>query len=887
MDQLLKFAVIKTFLGVLLFAATAFSAADPHCVDSTKTCFYPVGTVKFPTLWVVPEGSLNSSANAIKGAEFYAYFPNDTLIINPCTDAGVCNKDSVLQSPVAVTASDSTGLVYLRARSVYPVTSAPMGTMTDAEANPTVFRYYTFYLPELQFFYLQGSDTVFVDESTLLSLPVDSSLTVYVEAVVPEGPLAGKKDSLITKTFYFSTPTGSDKLQFYTLGGDTTSRVDVEKGIGSFVIKASSAVSGATFALGGFPDPANTSSFMVNETFPGKLNFENPDLPSLDSAFIYDADGDGVGDSIIAYFSGKTDSVTWDSIFYSWPNGESFKQYTGDYARSSEGDVMQLLDVKTSALEDSGEGDLKVYVTSSLSSATSALTSDIEDRIGPVIEKATLIAGVNGAKDTLVIAFNKDIDTSLTSGKIFELSNGNKIYVKAISKDGDTWTFVADSGAVSVGDSLSIVVGLGDSGVVTADGNEPSFNLPAVVTNSGRVYLSNENNGFYDSDADGRMDSVTVGFENAITEEDLENLDLHFYWLDSTGNVLDIVPDAKDLVLSEDGTIVSYVLSDKWESQVKENLTSINSEDYGYAALVGISVINGDTAKAEVQYLEMNDRMAPVISSTFLSPESEDSELPDRLVVTFSESIDTTAIAEANFIGFVIDGDTTFFDFSYVVWNDDLTKLTLFLADDEDLLSRANPNDSLFILSSAISDTSGNKVASNSQLVEIEGDPRVVMETSSFIGLDRVALASDGASFTERFFPAGTSVKNEMGKSLGVMLDIAFATIFDDSTGESLDLSKVGLDWEMFVYTNLGAYVSSSHGEIKCNDADFGGNCFENPKRLYLRWNLRAENGRKAGIGVYIAKFRLKVHGEKDSYKFDKIFKWGVHGGKGGLALDD
>jgi hypothetical protein len=38
--------------------------------------------------------------------------------------------------------------------------------------------------------------------------------------------------------------------------------------------------------------------------------------------------------------------------------------------------------------------------------------------------------------------------------------------------------------------------------------------------------------------------------------------------------------------------------------------------------------------------------------------------------------------------------------------------------------------------------------------------------------------------------------------------------------------------------------------------------------------------------GVYVAKFYLKVYGEKESYTYERIFKWGVHGGKDGLALD-
>jgi hypothetical protein len=47
----------------------------------------------------------------------------------------------------------------------------------------------------------------------------------------------------------------------------------------------------------------------------------------------------------------------------------------------------------------------------------------------------------------------------------------------------------------------------------------------------------------------------------------------------------------------------------KWESLIQAGLTSINNEDYGYAALVNTAVVN-DSVVETLSYLEMNDRMA-------------------------------------------------------------------------------------------------------------------------------------------------------------------------------------------------------------------------------------------------------------------------------------
>ena len=48
---------------------------------------------------------------------------------------------------------------------------------------------------------------------------------------------------------------------------------------------------------------------------------------------------------------------------------------------------------------------------------------------------------------------------------------------------------------------------------------------------------------------------------------------------------------------------------------------------------------------------------------------------------------------------------------------------------------------------------------------------------------------------------------------------------------------------------------------------------------------MRSENGRKVGIGVYLAKFKVKVFGAKESFEYERYYNWGVKAGKNGLDL--
>lgn len=908
----------KLPLAVLVCGTVAFAAIDctvtdfsslssSDSADVANYCRYGiVNTSAGINIFTHPDGTPALRRNAIPNSLFYLYSSKDSLTtLERCSanadDSLNCKSaasDSIvtLKKGSAVNSGATDSVVAVSVSAAYPLYNAALGVMTAPDANPEIARYYNFYLPQIR--YLDSAGKVITKEQ-VFDVEVGQSVKITVQAIVPFGPRAGKVDTTLdfaaidtAARFYVTSPEGLTAL---TAGGTALpydangSYVKFMAGEATFTVTAKSAVNGGSFSLSGVQNhTADSTAWFVTSAFPGNLNFTYPDMPSLDSAWILDSDGDGAGDSIAAWFSGKTSGVSLDSFFYSWPDGGAFTKYSGDHTFN--GSELSLSDVRTTIPADSGKGDLKVNLTAE-SGAAGVLTTALADKIGPVIQAVTLVKGQSGEKDTLVIKFNKDLDTAFSSGAAFILQNGAKngiaVNVNSVAKKGDTWTFAVDSGTVAVGDSLSISV---NGGIAAADGNEVNpNNQPVRVTNSGRIYLSNGNNAFFDSDGDGKMDSVTVGFESAITQDELKASDLRFYWLDSAGNTLEIIPDADDLVLSADGKKASYKLSEKWKSKVKDGLTSIDDPDaYGYAKMRTTIVINGES-KDTVSFLKMNDKIAPVISSAFLSPESSTEARPDKLVVKFSEAIDADAIKSADqYLTFFVNGEWINYDLGNAVWSSDGKTLTAYVAQGEDLLGRANPGDSIKIgnIAGGIQDAYGNSAQSNTPSVFLEGDPRVVMKTSSMVAYDRSVLSTGGASFTERFVSPDSSIAKERDKSLGVLLNIAFATIFDDSTGDSLDLNKIGLKWSMDVFTNIGGYVAGSSGTILCNDKDFGGNCFENEKNLYLRWNLRSDDGRKAGVGVYLAKFKLKVYGEKKSYSYEKIFKWGVHGGKDGLSLD-
>jgi len=469
--------------------------------------------------------------------------------------------------------------------------------------------------------------------------------------------------------------------------------------------------------------------------------------------------------------------------------------------------------------------------------------------------------------------------------------NGVSIDVTAFSKEGTQWAFVVDSGIVHVGDMLKIETFCKESdcpdGILTAaDGVPTSANNQEVpVQNAGRVLVDNENNGFYDRDGDGRMDSASVGFEMPITESDLKNMDITFYWLDSDGELVAIKPNLSDLTISPDGQVLGFALEPE-KYDVKPMLTGIDKSyskdgevEYGYASIANKLSVEGDTTTEEILY-GMNDYMAPVISSTFLSPESFQQMEADKFKVVFSEAIDYKNIdLTDDCLEFYVDGSWVHYSLGLAEWSDDGRTVTFYMEAGEELAERMNPADSVRFsnFTSGLADSKGNLVSEKSPTVMVEGDPRVIMQTTSFADLNRAAELSDRVKpFTIEHVKEAKQASDQ--SSLGVLMDVGFSTIMtEDSVGGTTpNMEEIGLSWELYVYTNLGGYVGGASGTIACDDPFFDGNCLENPDKLYVRWNMRADNGRKVGVGIYLAKFKIKVYGAKDDFKVERIFRWGI-----------
>lgn len=891
--RFIKGHILSFVLVSLLSLATgALGVESIDCINYTgkrdvRCMDYRIFDTRGASLYVVHPGDTLKKKYAIKGASFYVYAPQEKEIGRDTLTLQLSADSSDIFNLRAVKADEDSGLVKLRIKSNYKLYNFMLGTSDDASAtDPIVSLVYNFYVPYLKY-YVKGEE---VTDVSKLSFEVGDTMHVDVEAIIPIGKAKDRVDSALDRTFYFEAFGESQNLKFLSEGGedlklsDGTIRLNIQKGKGKFMVVAPKAITdGSSFSMNAFKDPKDTTKFILTDPFPGEYQFTNPDMPLIEKAAIYDRDGDGIGDSIATWYGGKTEGMSVDSLNYIWGD-PSWVKYSGDVSR--DGDVYGYSDVKTELYENAS-GAVEPYVCALKGCAWQQVA--LEDSIGAAIQSATLVKG-NGGTDTLIVRFNKDVDPSWTSGRGLKL-NGDAIDVTAISKKGNQWAFVVKSGVVSVGDMLKIETICDDAkcpdGILTAaDGVPTSKNNQEVpVQNAGRIYVDNDKNGFYDRDGDGRMDSTSLGFETPITEADLKKMDITFYWLDNDGELVAIKPNLADLTISEGGTLLGFAL-DPNKYDIKNMLTGIDKSyskdgeiEYGYASISNKVSVEGKESEEEMLY-GMNDYMAPVISSTFLNPESFQKMEPDKFKITFSEAMDQKNVnLSDDCLAFYVDGQWVHLGLSSSEWSEDGLELTLFMEAGEDLATRMNPADSVRFdnFTNGLVDKKGNKVSELAPTVMVEGDPRVIMKTNSFADLNKAEELSDRVKpFTIEHVKDAKQASDQ--SSLGVLMDIGYSTIMqNDSNGQSVpNMEDIGLHWELYVYTNIGNYVGGASGSIACDDKFFDGNCLENPDKLYVRWNMRSDKGRKVGAGIYLAKFRVKVYGAKSDFKVERIFRWGI-----------
>ncbi|WP_407457838.1 fibro-slime domain-containing protein [Fibrobacter sp.] len=285
--------------------------------------------------------------------------------------------------------------------------------------------------------------------------------------------------------------------------GNPITEVQLVNGKATFYVKAVGELWGGTLYVKGQAS-GNTAIWSA-------INFALPPVPQIQTAYMFDRDGDGRGDSIWVHFNGTLGGKnSLDSVKFTF--GSVFdKAYTANY---DVGDSVATIvadgngfgtSIFTGGEEKVYTGQLKVWYTYKDNGKTSVFPTEgqLEDRIGPVIMAAE-VSYMKDGNTQLTISFSEALQSNNASSDMFSFhvwKNGimstNVKQASDISTSSATqWKLIFPKGAdtdiiPAVGDSVRFSPTSAISSALDLVNNKPHQDNPWVrITGEQKVTIT-------------------------------------------------------------------------------------------------------------------------------------------------------------------------------------------------------------------------------------------------------------------------------------------------------------------------------------------------------------------------------------------------------------
>lgn len=196
--------------------------------------------------------------------------------------------------------------------------------------------------------------------------------------------------------------------------GNAISSIQMKNGKASFYVKATSPINDVTLMVGGQDVTKNWASWE-------HITLIEPPVPQVVTAFIYDRNGDGRGDSIYAKLSKSMAAVDnsvarLDSIGFVF--GQKFPAVNSYGVNNSDSSISIVADGGfgpvpfTGGTKGAYTGEITPYWTyvENAQSGTISIAGDLLDSIGPVITSAD-ISYANDGSTQLLVTFSEAVST--------------------------------------------------------------------------------------------------------------------------------------------------------------------------------------------------------------------------------------------------------------------------------------------------------------------------------------------------------------------------------------------------------------------------------------------------------------------------------------------
>jgi hypothetical protein len=278
----------------------------------------------------------------------------------------------------------------------------------------------------------------------------------------------------------------------------------------------------------------------------------------------------------------------------------------------------------------------------------------------------------------------------------------------------------------------------------------------------------------------------------------------------------------------------------------------------------------GARGKDSVQSIPIDDRIGPVLKAASMHL----GQAVDTLRLEFSEPLAAPARAAnaADLFGYKLGDAAAIVPVppQEALWAADGSAVALTFPSDSSPEPKAGDFVRLNDLA-AVTDAAGNRPGPQTRLRVITGDKRTGIQTLK----DYREIPADPGIFSGpplriSLEPPSAMVKAVVERTgrLGPLLE---ADLADYAAGDGLSVpepGQVSLEYDLSLFTNLGAPVLARKGSLPCTDQEvFQGDCRAHRGRLFFGWNYLSETGNKAATGAYVAvfNFQVKVQGRTEA----------------------
>lgn len=578
-------------------------------------------------------------------------------------------------------------------------------------------------------------------------------------------------------------------------------------------IRANDALTGAAISI----IPKNISASESRWT---DLDFSLPPIPKIQTATIFDRNGDGRGDSVFIRFetpfdestsltslklifgsaytvekedikllANKTDIIITAKNCCAESCGFSESVYTGSISGTDDGMVV----TGYTYIDKSG----KKHVFSNI-------TNTLHDGVGPIVLSASKKTNNDGNRE-LTVKFSEYVSES----------DGRKIFQYICMRSGKNEKPVEPSLFINNNSSMVLIFSFKDENTIYPE-------------NGDKVHFATEVVAELAKDKFGNPAHVNNPWVPITGDQDISNLSPSIIVVSDTGLAAPGTPTTTaQLIEANDERSAQQIGED---FGVQGNLVDFD-----------FSKIMTEETKAEMEAIE-NFRNSLATTS----------------VATHTDTLVSKDSAKTYLFEIIHNGD---FDETYLI------QLGLDSTESEKIISQILAGEiTADNYTEKLSQQKGALVIFNKYIEDI-----VKIETTT----DSTANDISYGSIIERIVSGDEKLEKDM-LAAGVSKEVIEAMKNGTLTSANYNLYLSGaipilskdaivLSYRTRYYSHLGEYVGGHAGTIKCDDDIFkdasgNGNCMDHPNSsIFFTWNMRNDDGRQVGTGIYISRLQMKI----------------------------